>query len=122
MSEKDKVWEFYGKTNPYFGVSTIDKFKDENLTRSAKDEFFQTGEAHIVRIWGEIEGSFINDFKPKRALDFGCGVGRLVLPLSSRCAEVVGVDISPQMLEETGRNCAERGITNVDLALSDEDL
>ena len=65
MVEKDEVWEHYGEENPYYGVFTIDKFKDENLNEAAKDEFFQSGEAHIERIWNEIEDAFIRDFKPK---------------------------------------------------------
>lgn len=122
MVEKDKVWEFYGEKNPYFGVATIDKFKGENLTNTAKDEFFQTGEIHIQRIWKEIEESFVKNFKPKNAMDFGCGVGRLVLPLASRCENVVGVDISPQMIEEARKNCTERGFKNINFALSDDNL
>jgi SAM-dependent methyltransferase len=33
-----------------------------------------------------------------RALDFGCGAGRLTLPLADRFGAVVGVDIAPSML------------------------
>ena len=35
----------------------------------------------------------------ERALDFGCGVGRLTRPLGARFAEVVGIDISSKMVE-----------------------
>jgi SAM-dependent methyltransferase len=122
MAEQDKVWEFYGEKDPYFGVATIDKFKEANLTLSAKDEFFKSGEDHIKRIWQEIEESFVKNFKPKRAMDFGCGVGRLVLPLAEKCDEIIGVDISPQMIEEAKKNCAERGIENAGFFLSDENL
>lgn len=122
MVEKDEVWEHYGEENPYYGVFTIDKFKGENLNEAAKDEFFQSGATHIEKIWNEIEESFIKNFKPNRALDFGCGVGRLVLPLASRCETVVGVDISPQMIEEAKKNCSERGVENASFALSDENL
>jgi SAM-dependent methyltransferase len=34
------------------------------------------------------------------ALDFGCGVGRLTQPLSSRFSSCVGIDISQQMIEK----------------------
>ena len=36
----------------------------------------------------------------KRALDFGCGVGRLTQPLADHFEEVRGVDVSPVMLEQ----------------------
>ncbi len=122
MDKKNKVWEHYGDKNPYFGVATYDKFKNENLDEFAKDEFFETGETYVEKIWDEIENSFIENFKPKRILDFGCGVGRLTLPLAKRGEEAVGVDISPQMIEEAKKNCAEYGIENIKFAESDENL
>lgn len=122
MTKKDEVWEFYGEQNPYFGVSTFEKFKAENLDDSAKDEFFQTGESHIQRIWQEIEENFCKDFNPQRAMDFGCGVGRLVIPLAKRCKEVVGIDISEKMLEESKKNSQQNGLENVEFFLSDENL
>lgn len=40
----------------------------------------------------------------RKALDFGCGVGRVTGPLADRFEEVVGVDISPVMLELARRH------------------
>lgn len=39
----------------------------------------------------------------ERALDFGCGVGRLSQALAEHADEVIGVDISASMLEVAGR-------------------
>ena len=61
-------------------------------------------------------------FAPTRALDFGCGVGRLLIPLAARCPQVVGVDVSPSMLSEARRNCEAAGAKNVDLVRGDDDL
>jgi ubiquinone/menaquinone biosynthesis C-methylase UbiE len=61
-------------------------------------------------------------FRPKRALDFGCGVGRLVIPLSRICDSVTGVDVSSHMLREAKRNCELRGAENVELVGSDDSL
>ncbi|MEO8100565.1 MAG: class I SAM-dependent methyltransferase [Acidobacteriota bacterium] len=38
-------------------------------------------------------------FEPGRVLDLGCGVGRVTIPLSTMGFEVVGVDISPAMID-----------------------
>jgi len=48
-----------------------------------------------------------------RALDFGCGLGRLTQPLAERFDEAVGVDIAASMIEGArrqsgGRNPVER--------------
>ena len=122
MVDKDDVWEFYGETDPYFGVATVNRFKGENLDEASRGDFFRSGEIHIGRIWDEIESVFISDFRPKRAMDFGCGVGRLVVPMAARCAEMVGVDISDKMLVEARKNCDDRRIDNASFALSDEAL
>lgn len=44
-------------------------------------------------------------------LDIGCGIGRLEQLLSSRVAEIQGIDISPGMIEAARRRCA--GLGNV---------
>jgi cyclopropane fatty-acyl-phospholipid synthase-like methyltransferase len=50
----------------------------------------------------------------RRALDFGCGVGRLALPLAQRCTHLHGLDVSPEVLAEADRNAKRLGLTNVE--------
>ncbi len=61
-------------------------------------------------------------FRPRRVLDFGCGVGRLLVPFARRAREAVGVDIAPSMLAEARANCGRLGVENVVLAPSDDRL
>jgi SAM-dependent methyltransferase len=117
-----ETWEYFGKNDPYFAVSTFDQFRSENLTDQGKDEFFLSGEEQVARVFDEIETNLHPGFKPKRALDFGCGVGRIVIPLASRAAHVTGVDISKAMLTETARNCESRNLDNVELLETTEFL
>lgn len=53
-------------------------------------------------------------------LEIGCGVGRLLVPLSERVARAYGVDISPAMIERARTYCAER--PNVSLSTTDGTL
>jgi 2-polyprenyl-3-methyl-5-hydroxy-6-metoxy-1,4-benzoquinol methylase len=48
-----------------------------------------------------------------RLLDLGCGTGQIALPLASRFEEVVGVDVSREMLAEARREAAAAGVSNV---------
>jgi len=58
------------------------------------------------------------DVSPRwRVLEIGCGVGRLLVPLSTRVAHVVGVDISEEMLRRAGEHCAL--LRNVELKHTD---
>lgn len=122
MNKVEKNWEHFGETNPYFAVISQEKFKANNLDENLLDEFFASGEAHVERIWTEIESHFINDFKPARALDFGCGVGRLTLPIAKRAGVATGVDISQKMLEEAERNARRFDLSNLEFIKGDETL
>jgi ubiquinone/menaquinone biosynthesis C-methylase UbiE len=56
----------------------------------------------------------------QRILDFGCGVGRTLIPFARHAGEVVGVDVSPTMLAEAARNCST--VPNVQLGSSLADV
>src|SRR3954471_18897825 len=121
INNSDKDWERFGRTDPYFAVLTAPEFHGR-LSESDRARFFESGEAHIERVLSIIRDRLDPSFQPRSALDFGCGVGRLLLPLARRCAQVTGADVSPSMLAEAKRNCAEAGATNVSLVPSDDDL
>lgn len=61
-------------------------------------EFFQTGEQQIQHALTLIENSGLT-LKKGRALDFGCGVGRLTQALVQEFEIGYGIDISPTMIE-----------------------
>ena len=48
-----------------------------------------------------------------RAIEIGCGVGRLAIPVARRFSEVRAVDVAPTMLERLVENCRHAGVTNV---------
>ena len=52
----------------------------------------------------------------RRALEIGCGIGRLLVPLAPRLAEAHGIDISPAMIAAAHRRCT--GLPNVSLSVS----
>ena len=118
----DQEWVRWGRQDPYFAVITNDKFRRDNLTEQAKEEFFESGRYHVNYVLDACRRMIGADFKPSRALDFGCGVGRVALPLAEQVAHVVGVDVSPDMLAETRRNADRLGLGNVDLLKSDDGL
>jgi ubiquinone/menaquinone biosynthesis C-methylase UbiE len=63
------------------------------------EEFFETGRREIEYLIRDI-GALDAGFARGRALDFGCGVGRLTQPLATYYDEVVGVDIAPSMIDK----------------------
>jgi len=107
ITNTDDAWEWFGKNQPYFSVLVEAKYKNEQLNEEAKKDFFSTGETYVNLVLRTIKEHFDTNFIRKRAFDFGCGVGRLTIPLSAACKQVVGVDASPSMLEEATKNAKE---------------
>jgi SAM-dependent methyltransferase len=120
-NDTDSVWEQFGREDPYFGVLSDPRFRTASKAGPDRDAFFRSGVAHIDHVLS-VARDLAPNFAPRRALDFGCGVGRLVLPLARAVPEVVGMDISPGMLAEAQRNCAEAGVTNITFCKSDDAL
>jgi len=54
-----------------------------------------------------IERHVVRRFDPRTALEYGCGVGRIAIPLAGRIERVTGVDISPAMLAVARENAAK---------------
>jgi SAM-dependent methyltransferase len=111
----DAAWDEWGRRDPYFGVIT-------DPSDLAKREFFADGESHVHHMLATIRGHIDSQFSPRAVLDFGCGVGRLLIPFARFAENVVGVDVSPAMLKEAQRNCDERQLSNVRLLRSDDNL
>jgi SAM-dependent methyltransferase len=66
------------------------------------EEFFATGVADVAGIMRWIDQ--IGVPRPRgRALDFGCGIGRLTQALADHFDEVWGVDIAPSMIDGARR-------------------
>jgi 2-polyprenyl-3-methyl-5-hydroxy-6-metoxy-1,4-benzoquinol methylase len=118
----DADWETFARADPYWAVLTHDQFRRENLNPGTRAEFFESGEGHIQKVFDDVRRHLIAEFAPRRALDFGCGVGRLLIPLARRCAEVVGVDVSETMLHEAADNCRAENLGHVTLVKGDDDL
>jgi SAM-dependent methyltransferase len=121
-SAATRLWRKHGRDDPYFAVCTLDAYHRGRMDAAAREAFFASGAAHVDAVLSELRRCFDPDFRPRRALDFGSGVGRLAIPLAGAAGEVVGVDVAPEMNAEAERNCAERGITNARFVLSDDAL
>lgn len=122
VRKTDRDWERLGETEPHWGVITHDTYRQRNLTEAALREFYETGERYTDVLLQTIRERLDPHFAPERVLDFGCGVGRVTIPLAKRCELAVGVDVSPGMLDEARARCASLGITNARFVRSDDSL
>jgi SAM-dependent methyltransferase len=114
MASDRRRWSRLGRKQPFWASFAEPDYRADRITDEAIEAFFQSGERLIDSIFDAIRHDVSEDFHPARALDFGCGIGRLTLPLARESRHVLAVDISPSMLEEVEENCGEQGLANVE--------
>jgi SAM-dependent methyltransferase len=120
--DTDRDWSKVAEENPYWGVLSEDQFRGTELSAESKLRFYESGKGYFGNLLGFVRKHIVPDFTIGRGLDFGCGVGRLLIPLAHVAQEAVGIDVAPKMLELTTQNLAEAGITNASAVRGDDDL
>lgn len=97
-------WDEFGRSDPLWAILTA---PDKKGNRWSVDEFLQTGRDEITALVSYLEARGLTP-KNRRALDFGCGAGRLTHALADHFDQVIGVDIAPSMIEVARRLHAHR--------------
>jgi 2-polyprenyl-3-methyl-5-hydroxy-6-metoxy-1,4-benzoquinol methylase len=115
MRASSKQWEQFAREDAYFGVVSLDEYRRENLDEEARERFFATGTTYVDWMLGRIRARTGADCEPRSVLDYGCGVGRVLMPLAAGAERAVGVDVSPSMLAEARRNADDRELTGIEL-------
>jgi SAM-dependent methyltransferase len=83
----------------------------------AVESFFASGRDATAWILDQVAGELPDH---ELAVEIGCGIGRLLIPMAQRFSRVVGVDVAPTMLEKLRANCGRFEIGNVETMLVDE--
>ena len=105
MDETGKVedgrnyWDRHAQRDPLWAI-----LSDATKRHGGWDiaRFLRAGIAEIESLLYELDAQD-RELRRGAALDFGCGVGRLTQALAPHFDRVVGVDISPRMLELAAR-------------------
>lgn len=90
-----KNWEDLGKTDPLYAVLS---WPGKEGGKWQIDEFFANGREEVQKVMKYV-GLLGANSELNKALDFGCGVGRLTQALAEYFDEVAGVDIASSMIE-----------------------
>lgn len=95
LNEKDQTfWDRHARRDPLWAI-----LSDPAKTGRRWDlqSFLETGRREVSLLMYQLQALDVAVDR-RAALDFGCGVGRLSLPLAAHFDRVVGLDISPEMV------------------------
>jgi ubiquinone/menaquinone biosynthesis C-methylase UbiE len=117
-NDPDPRWERFAAREPYFAVLTSAQYLRRNLDAGGHRAFFESGEALVASMFRAIELQLSPYFSPSAILEYGCGAGRLAIPLARRSARnagsVTAVDRSPAMLTAARLEADRQGVSNVE--------
>jgi len=93
-----KDWDERAQANSKWFIHSVEDESD--------DQFWKSGEEACKQILsGNIEIIPKNKSeKYMRVLEIGCGIGRILIPMSKIFAEIIGVDVSPEMIKRARKN------------------
>lgn len=94
LRRHQRDWEDLGDLDPCWAILAC---PERRFGRWDLDEFFRSGEVEIARLMADIQ-RLGYPARRERALDFGCGVGRLTRALSPHFQRCYGVDVSAPMI------------------------
>lgn len=94
LSEAIQYWELHAQSDPMWAVLSD---PSRHGRRWDLDEFFETGRREISLLMFQLESLHLCPHRD-RAVDFGCGIGRLTQALAAEFRHVIGVDVAPTMI------------------------
>jgi SAM-dependent methyltransferase len=114
-----RQWDAWGREDPLWAAVTR---TDKLGGRWDVEEFMRGGRDEVDLVLGHLRDLGVT-VDLRRALDFGCGVGRYTQALADRFERTDGVDIAPSMLRQArelnrhGDRCRYHHNTREDLSL-----
>lgn len=115
-------WEKLAQENAYWAVLTEDEFH-QKATPESLSSFFARGESDVAGIKRQISALCPGFGAPfGTVIDFGCGAGRLLVPMAREADKAYGIDISATMRELAASNARSFGLDNIECVATAEEL
>jgi ubiquinone/menaquinone biosynthesis C-methylase UbiE len=108
VNEIRERWDLRARSDAFAYIETVREVAD-------LDGFFELGE-HFASV---LVDPVLDGVAQGRALDHGCGLGRVTRALAHRFDEVVGVDVSPEMVRRAEELHPQKEFPNVTFQATD---
>ena len=101
-----------GEERPHFSVMTQGVFRPDKIAASV-DRFWASGACEAETVAFQLKQLGYNDPSGKTCVEFGCGLGRVTIPLARQFAEVHAYDISGSHLTLARKRANAQSATNI---------
>lgn len=98
LAHVSREWGRLGQADPYWSVLTDDRYRLGAFARH-RDAFFASGRAGVDRLRLVLARNGLPWPEQGTALEHGCGVGRMTIPLARSVLRVCAVDVSESHMQ-----------------------
>ncbi len=112
------TWTLLGEEAPHWSVLSSEEFRPQNIADN-EASFYGSGEQDLNTLLGVLARQ---EIKPKDlpvCFEFGCGLGRVTLPLAETFKRVIACDISASHLAVARRRAKDAGHGNITFTQAD---
>ncbi|MCA3695293.1 class I SAM-dependent methyltransferase [Aquidulcibacter sp.] len=113
--DTDSDWNQLGAVDPFWAVITDERFRADKMDATTREAFYESGFGNVDQFHTALKQYFSAPDHFEACLDFGAGVGRLLVPMAKRANHAVGVDIADSMRAVCQTRLDELGLTAVEL-------
>lgn len=107
-----RAWESLGDERPFHSVLTDDRYLPARMSET-ESQFWHSGEIEAEQIADYLADLGLVKLPDATLLEFGCGVGRVTIPLAAVARSVIAYDISDRHLRFARERAAALGRTNI---------
>jgi SAM-dependent methyltransferase len=116
-----RAWESLGQERPFHSVLTEDRYMPGHVSE-AEAHFWQSGESEATVLAGYLADLGLVRLHDAALLEYGCGVGRVTVPLAGLVRQVTAYDLSEPHLKLARERAALSGRRNVRMILLDNPI
>lgn len=114
--EVRRAWERLGGERPFHSVLTQPRYLPTRFA-SSEDEFWRSGESEAYVLADYLADHGMARLRDASVVEYGCGVGRVTMPLAGLVGQLTAYDLSEPHLKLAQARAAQLARTNVRLVL-----
>jgi hypothetical protein len=106
-----REWEKLGRDQPAWSVLSVDAYKSDDPSKIGA-AFYKTGISEARRLLNSLQRHGIEP-PFEKAVEYGCGLGRISIPLAQHCRQLYAYDISAPHLHLAKAYAERAGAQNI---------